>query len=412
MQPVDLKPLWAGRAAAVIGVILIALNLRSAVAALSPILGLVDADIPLTSIGIGLLGMLPPLAFAVSGLVAPLVARRLGLEATMAVACVAMVIGPLVRAEAPSYSVLVAGSVVVLAGMGFGNILLPPMIKKYFPDRVALLTATYVTLMSVSASVPPLVAAPLADAVGWRISIGAWAVFAVAALVPWTVVWLSQRRTARRSADAAVQIAPPQLLGQMGRSRTAIAISMAFAVTSLNVYAIFAWLPEIVADTAGTSPAEAGALVALYAAIGLPLGLLAPLVVSRVANQAWLILLGVAFFFAGYLGLLLAPTTATALWVVLAGLGPLLFPLSLVLINLRTRTQAGSIALSGFVQGIGYGVGATGPLILGLLHDLTDGWTIPLVFLLATAVLAVPAAVVLARPSFVEDEIDAEDLAA
>ena len=161
------RPLWAGRAVAVLGIVLLAINLRTAVAVLSPILGLISDDIPLGSLGIGLLGMLAPLSFAVSGFVAPVVARRIGLESTTMLACVAMVVGPLVRAAAPSYAVLVLGSVVALAGMGFGNILLPPIIKKYFPDRVALLTAAYVTILSVSASVPPLIAAPFAEAAGW-----------------------------------------------------------------------------------------------------------------------------------------------------------------------------------------------------------------------------------------------------
>jgi len=178
------RPLWAGRAAAVIGIVLLALNLRTAVAVLSPILSSVSGDIPLNSIGIGLLGMLPPLAFAASGFLAPMVARRIGLELTTVLACVAMVAGPLVRAVAPTYAVLVLGSVVVLAGMGFANIVLPPIVKKYFPDRVGLVTGIYVTLMSISASVPPLVAAPLAEAAGWRPTIGVWALLAAAALVP------------------------------------------------------------------------------------------------------------------------------------------------------------------------------------------------------------------------------------
>ena len=70
----------------------------------------------------------------------------------------------------------------------------------------------------------------------------------------------------------------------------------------------------------------------------------------------------------------------------LAGLGPLIFPLALVLINLRTRTHDGAIALSGFIQSVGYTFGAFGPLVVGVFHELTGGWTVPLLFLLALAV--------------------------
>ena len=402
----DQRPLWAGRAAAVIGIVLLALNLRTAVAVLSPILSSVSGDIPLNSIGIGLLGMLPPLAFAASGFLAPVVARRIGLELTTVLACVAMVVGPLVRAVAPSYPVLVLGSVVVLAGMGFANIVLPPIVKKYFPDRVGLVTGIYVTLMSISASVPPLIAAPLAESIGWRPTIGVWALLAAAALVPWLLV-LAQHRGRSREVDAVIPEPRPALLGRMHRSTVARAIALAFAVTSLNVYAAFAWLPEIVIDTAGATPAQAGALVALFGIVGLPLGLIAPILATRVKNIGWVFGFAVACWVAGYLGLLLAPGTATWLWVVLAGTGPLAFPLCLVLINLRTRSHEGSIALSGFVQGIGYGLGALGPLVLGVLHDLTRGWTVPLLFLLGVSLLTIISAVALAKPRTVEDELAA-----
>lgn len=403
MTDVAPRPLWAGRAAAIIGIVLLALNLRTAVAVLSPILSYVSGDIPLDSIGIGLLGMLAPLAFAASGFIAPVVARRIGLELTTVLACASMIVGPLLRAVAPNYPVLVVGSVFALAGMGFANIVLPPIIKKYFPDRVALLTGTYVTLMSISASVPPLIAAPLAQSAGWRVTLGAWALLAVGALIPWLVVLLQHRRSV--AADGAVPVVSQALLGRMPRSRVARALALAFAMTALNVYALFAWLPEIVIDTAGVTPAQAGALVALFGIIGLPAGLIAPVLAARVTNIGWVFAGAVASYVLGYAGLLLAPGTATWLWVLLIGSGPIVFPLCLVLINLRTRSHEGSIALSGFVQGIAYALGALGPLLIGVLHDVSGGWTVPLAFLLATTLLTLVSAVMLAKPGFVEDEL-------
>lgn len=400
------KPLWAGRTIAFLGIALLALNLRTAVAALSPILPLVSRDIPLDSVAIGLLGMLPPLAFAACGFVAPLVARRLGLEGTLVIACLAMIAGPIIRAAAGSYPVLVLGSVVVLAGMGFGNILLPPVIKRYFPDRIGLMTALYVTLMSISASAPPLVAAPLADALGWRVSSGSWALFAVIAIVPWLFVLLQRRSAVRQAAaDGAVEPPPPALLGRMAGSRTAWALAIAFIVTGLQVYAMFAWLPELIVSVAGVTQAEAGALLALYSIMGLPLGLIAPLLATRLNNIGIVIAAGVLLFVVGYTGLLLAPATATWFWVLLIGTGPVIFPLCLVLINLRTRSHEASVALSGFVQGIGYGAGSIGPLVVGAIHDATGAWTMPLLFLLATSLVGLVPAVVLAKRSFVEDEL-------
>ena len=137
--------------------------------------------------------------------------------------------------------------------------------------------------------------------------------------------------------------------------------------------------------------------------MGIPAGLLVPLLAARMKNVALLIYAGVAFFVVGYLGLILVPGTATWLWVAFAGLGPLLFPLCLVLINVRTRTHAGSVALSGFTQGLGYTLGALGPLAVGVLHQLTGSWTVALIVLTATALAAAVAGAVVARPRYLED---------
>jgi len=167
---------------------------------------------------------------------------------------------------------------------------------------------------------------------------------------------------------------------------------------------MFAWLPEILQGLTSVSPAQSGALLALFAFMGLPAALLVPLLAVRLKNVGGLIVAGVAFYVIGYGGLLLAPDSVPWFWVACVGLGPLLFPLALVLINLRTRTQEGSVALSAFVQGFGYALGALGPLIVGVLHDATDGWTLPLVFLLVTALALTICGIVVARPRFVEDE--------
>ncbi len=402
------QPLWAGRALAVVGILLVAVNLRTAVGVISPIVGAISDDIPLSSVGIGFLGMLPPLAFAVSGIAAPLVARRLGLEGTLLIACAAMAAGALIRALASDYGVLAAGSVVVLGGMGFGNILLPPAVKRYFPDRIGGMTAAYATAMAIGAGIATLLAAPIAQAASWRISLGIWAILAVGAAVPWVVLlwrWQSAQRLAR--ADGAIEEPEPELLGKMMHSRVAWSITLAFAIPSFNVYAMFAWLPEIVTSLTTLGSTEAGALLAIFAVVGLPLAFIVPLLTTRSQNIGWLLGIGVALFVGGYVGLLLAPGTATWLWVVLIGCGPIVFPVMLTLVNLRTRSHAAAVALSGFVQSGGYGIAALGPLAVGIVYDLTGGWTVPLTFLIATVLVALIPSFMLSRPRFVEDDLQA-----
>ena len=396
------RPLWRGRAIALVGILLVAANLRTAVAALSPIFAEIRLEFPISSLGVGLLGMLPPVCFAVFGILAPSFTRRLSLETVLVIALAVMLAGHLLRAAAGSFAVLAIGSVITFAGMGVGNVLLPPLVKRYFPDRIGLVTSLYATVLSLSTLFPPLVAVPVADAAGWHVSVGLWAVVSLLAILPWLQILIT-RRPAHPDHDAVVEEASRSLMHRVWRAPIAWAMAVVFAASSLNAYAMFAWLPQILHDVAGTPPAEAGALLSLYAAMGIPASLLVPLLAARMRNVGLLVYAGVAFFVLGYLGLIFAPAAATWLWVVFAGLGPLLFPLTLVLINVRTRSHAGSVALSGFTQGLGYAIGALGPLSVGVLHQLTGGWTVALVVLLGTAVAAALAGTVVARPRMLED---------
>lgn len=395
------RPLWAGRSLALVGIVLVAFNLRTAVASLSPILGQLEAEVPLAPAVVGFLGMLPPLCYALFGILTPMVAKRLGLEKTLIIALVALSLGLAGRGLVGSALWLVLASTVTFAAIGVGNVLLPPLVKRYFPDRIGLVTTIYVTAMSISTFTPPLIAVPVADAAGWRVSLGEWALVAAISLVPWIAMLVHPKA---RAVEALPEEADPGLLRYAVRSPLAWSLTIVFAVSGFNAYAAFAWLPTILHDIAGVSPAGAGALLSLYAAMGLPAGLLVPLLASRYGKVGLLVTIAVATFVVGYLGLLLVPGSATWLWVALAGIGPLLFPLALVLINLRTRTHAGAVALSGFVQSGGYLIVAVGPLVVGLLHEATGGWTWPILFLLASAVPAAIAGAVVARPRYLEDE--------
>ena len=396
--------LWRGRIIALAGIFFIALNVRTAVAAISPIVGVIENDIPISSLGLGFLGMLPPIAFAIAGIAAPALARSRGLDASLLIASAAMVSGSALRAVSDSYLLLALGSLIALAGMGLGNVLLPPAVKKYFPDRLATVTGGYVVLISLGAATPALFAAPVAEVAGWRVSVAVWAVLALTAFTPWLVLTLRSRRAKRTAAlDASVvPVVSGISVWAVAKSRTAWAITIAFAVESI---ARILAASGVTVETAGFTAVEAGAMLSLFGLIGIPLGIVSPILADRVSNIGAVMAGGVLAGALGYLGLAFVPTTLTGVSVVLVGLGTVLFPLCLVLINLRTRSHQGSAALSGFVQSVAYTVAALGPFAVALVRDLSGGWFWPLMFLLISSLLALISAVMLARPSFVEDEL-------
>ncbi len=250
---------------------------------------------------------------------------------------------------------------------------------------------------------PPLVAVPVAEAAGWRVELGVWGVLAVATMIPWILLLLREGRRARAS-DPEADVPERGWSGRVHRSIMAWALLALFAATGFNAYAMFAWLPEVLTDTAGVSDQQAGALLSLFAVMGLPAALLVPVLAARMRSVLPLILIAAAFYAAGYLGLLLAPTAATWLWVALIGLGPMLFPLSLALIALRTRTHEGAVALSGFVQGGGYALSALGPLLVGVIHEASGSWTVPLIVLGAVGASSAVIGLLASRPVLLEDE--------
>ncbi|MHC2998316.1 MFS transporter [Microbacterium sp. HJ5] len=401
MKSSPARPLWQGRALALVGIVLFAFSLRSAVASLSPLFDHIAEDFDVPAAVIGLIGTAPPVCYAIFGLLTPALERRFGLERLAVAAMVVVTLGLIARALAPNPGLLLAGTALVFAAVGTGNILLPPLVKRYFPDRIGLLTTIFSTTMAVATFVPPLVAVPVADSAGWRMSLGLWAVFAVVAMVPWVGLAVRRRNGA---GDDDIEAAAPGVLGRMWRLPLAWALMVGFAVSSTLAYTAFAWLPTILVDIAGVTPTVAGVLLSLFAFMGLPASLLVPLLVTRWNATRVLFGVSVVTGLAGVAGLLLAPASAPWLWVALLGLAPLLFPMILVLLGLRTRTHEGSVALSGFVQSVGYAIAALFPFGIGLLHEATDSWTAPLVILAGVIAAAIPAGVVAARRHTVEDD--------
>lgn len=395
----------------VLGILLIAVNLRVAVGGLSPLAEQISVDVPLSASALGLLGIAAPLGFALAGLVAPALSHAWGLERTLMLAVVAMIAGHLVRAAATDVATLLAGSLIVLLGAGFGNILLPSAVKKYAPGRIGAVTALYGTAMAIGSSLPPLIVVPLAAALDWRVALGAWSLAALAALAPW--VWLALRarrvRHAERAAvadGAAPRALDPTLpLRRLARSRTVWGITIAFGVSSICAYAVFALLPSILRETAGLDPAAAGALLALFGILGLPLALGVPVLSSRLKHPTWLLIAAAGLWTLGYGGLIVAPAAAPVVWVAAIGLAQIGFPLGLTLIGLRTASPRTAAAVSGFVQTVSYLAAVISPLALGALREATGGWTASLAALVAISLVTLLAIPLLRGDSTVEDEL-------
>lgn len=400
------RPLWKGRSLAVIGIILVAFNLRTAVTAMSAIVVQIGEDITLTDTALGTIGMLPPLMLAAGGLLGPVLARWMSLELNVLASILVMIAGHLMRSLANDFLGLLVGSIVAMLGMGVGNVLLPALVKQYFPDRIAIMTSLYAMLFSVSTATPGAIGPVVADLAGWRTSLALWGLIAAIAVPPWIALLIRQWRSNKS------RTASPYSLGSnrrtslnLWRSRTAWGLLLMYGLASLNGYAMLAWLPEILLDTTDISSVEAGVLLSAYAVTAGPLALIVPAVAIRIRNPGILSYIGASTFVIGYLGLMLSPGILTPLWVLTAALGTGLFPVMLALVNARTRTPEMTAALSGFVQGLGALISVAGPLIVGILRDLSGGWTMPYIFLISTALGIALSGILLRSRQLVDDEL-------
>ena len=174
-----------------------------------------------------------------------------------------------------------------------------------------------------------------------------------------------------------------------------------------GAYAQFGWFAQILTDS-GVDAAYAGLMLGLLSAIGIPATLSLPWFINRWGQTA---LLPVAFgglTAIGWIGLLIAPAAAPALWALLLGVGGSAFTWLLAMVGLRTRTAAGTSALSTLMQGPGYIIGASLPVLTGLLHDVTGTWTVSLLMLLCTSVLISVFGVMIARSATLESRLGSD----
>ena len=380
------------------GILLVALNLRPAITSVGALLDQIQTGLHMSGATAGLLTTLPALCFGVFSGLAPRLARRYGPDRVLLVAMAALVAGQLLRPYAGSAALFLAVSVLCLAGIAAGNVTLPALVRAHFPERLGLVTGLYTTVLNLGTALAAAVAVPAAHATGgWRNGLAVWAVIAVLALLPWLGALRSRR--AETAAAGPVEQAPVR----PWRTRLGWALALYMGTQSLQAYVVFGWLAKIFAD-AGYSSSTAGLLVSLVTAIGMPIAFFLPTLASRTRSQRPYVVALIGCYVLGYLGLLVAPHAGALVWAVLIGIGGGAFPLALLMVGLRSRTPGGTAALSGFVQSIGYLIAAVGPLLVGVLHDATGGWLVPIVFLLVVLVPQLVAGLVAGRNRYVEDE--------
>ena len=380
----------AGSALILAGIILVAANLRLGVSSTGPLLDQLSAGLHL---GAGVVTLLPTLwvvIFAFAGPAGSWLARRHGAGSVLAASLAVLVAGSALRGV-PDVPGLLAGSVLAGTGIALGNVLLPVVVRTYFPHRIGAVTGIYSTMIALGSTVAAGIAVPLSDTLGGPSrGLEFWALPALAGLGLWMVSHPHRRRHDRAvTAAAAASGAAPQPhipLKSLAKSKLAWAMTIAFGLQSMSGYVVMGWIPTVLHDH-GMSHAAAGTVLSVTFAVNAPLSFIVPLTAARLRSQRLLaVALGVVFGL-GFGTLIVAPVTLAYLAAVLIGVGMAAFPLVLTMIGLRGGTPEGTAALSAFSQSAGYLIAAMGPITFGILGHALHSWTVPLAVMVAVVLL-------------------------
>lgn len=380
-----------------VGLALLALNLRPAAVSVGPVLEEVRATLGLSPAMASILTSLPVLAFAVVGALAPWLARKVGLHRVSLISLVVVVIGLGARALTDSGPLFLVLTLLAVSGMACANVLAPSLVKLHFPDRIGAATALYTTSMAIGLTLAFVATVPISDALGsWRWGLGTWALMALLAALPWLALVAHDRHPVDQGATIT--------FAQVARTPLGWALAGFFGIQSAIAYSMFGWFAQMWRDN-GYSATHAGILVGVIAAMGIPCSMILPGLLAKVRDPRPLMLGVIACYPVAFVGLLVAPDSLGLLWAAFLGIGGTTFPLILVMISLRARTAAGTSALSGFAQSVGYLIATPGPLVMGLVHSASGGWAAPIWYLIALLVPLTALALYVGRRAFLEDQV-------
>jgi len=358
-----------------VGITALAFNLRAAITSLPPLFPELSTSLQLPSGAIAALAALPVLAFGVcSGVAAPL-SRRYGEEWVLGAALALLAVGLLLRGALPG-SLLFPGTALAGAAIALLNVLLPSLIKRRRPQQAGLLIGIYLLSLSAGSILASLIAVPVYQASGGSVSLslGLWAIPAVAA----GLLWLPQRRYRTRPGSAG-----PAAPLKVYRYPLTWQVTGFMGLQSLTFYAALSWLPTML-RARGESPGAAGALLALMGLGGAISSLVIPVLAHRARNQQALVTGTIVASAAGLAGCWFAPLGGAAFWTIVLGVGQgAALGLAIFFTMARAPDPVAAASLSGFAQSVGYLVATVGPLATGFLHAATNGWTVPVVCILA-----------------------------
>jgi CP family cyanate transporter-like MFS transporter len=350
-----------------LGLILVALNLRPALSSMAPMLSEVSKTLGLSAAQAGLLTTLPVLCLGLFAPLAPVLARRFGAERVV-LGILLMLAGGIILRSSFGQTGLFAGSVLAGASIGVIGVLLPGIVKRDFPKQAGTMTGVYTMALCLGAAMAAGATVPLSEHFdkSWALGLGFWVLPALIAAIFWLPQVGGQKHGAHNVAYRVRGLLRDPLAWQ---------VTLYMGLQSSLAYIVFGWLPSILIGR-GLTPTQAGLVLSGSVIVQLVSSLAAPWLATRGKDQRLAIVVVMLMTLGGLFGCLYAPIEGLWGWAILLGLGQgATFSLALTLIVLRSRDSHVAANLSSMAQGFGYTLASMGPFAVGIVHDWTGGWT-------------------------------------
>ncbi|EJJ6354960.1 CynX/NimT family MFS transporter [Staphylococcus pseudintermedius] len=369
----------------VIGIILVASTLRAPLTSVGPVIEGIKGGLHINNALAGLLTTIPLVIFGMVSLFVARTMAHMSMANLVTCAMLLLIVGLMIRILG-TIEFFIVGTMIIGVAIAYGNVILPSYAKWLFPTQIGMITGIYSATMNFTAGLGGGLSYPLSQigSLGYKASLGFWILLCICALIVW------RKHNSRLSID---QFTPSKnepkkrSVQRLKVSRTplawAIALTMGFQ--SMIFYVVVAWLPSIVIDR-GLSPSAAGYYFMLNQFAQVPMTFTFPIIASKMKSQSTLVWIIFILYMAGFITLLTLPVSLLFVSMIILGLSlGAAFSICMTFFSIRANTSDGSVALSGFGQSIGYIVAASGPFVIGTIHDIANGWRIPLILVMMMA---------------------------
>ena len=368
----------------IIALFIASLNLRPSINSIAPLLETIRTSLGMNASVASLLTSIPVLCMGLFAPVAIKFSGKWGIERVLGWSLFVIGAGTILRFFTQSTSFLLITAFIAGIGIAFAGPLLPGFIKRHFPKHVPSMIAIYTVALTLGAALSSSLIVPMQNSMNsWQSALGIWGVLAFVAVLFWWLFVLRHIKPQDHVASTGTKTRMPWT------NKKAWLLTLTFGLMAMLFYSITAWLPEIIQGM-GYSKSYAASALTVFVVVQIPVSLVLPILLRKFPSRRLWLSVAALLQLVGLVMLASSIEPLVATFFIGLGAGGL-FSLNILLPLDATDNPQEAAAWSAMTQSVGYVIGATGPLILGWIHDATDSFSAAIVGLIVINVAMIIA---------------------